>query len=426
MFPNPQAALPLPARPDLEQYRKRAKDLVKACRGGGRDAIRAWAVEWLRALTPENTDGSVDDVAGYAMSRLLRDEGACSLTEAQFVLARSHGFASWPKFAAHLESLQRADSPLSAFERAADAIVGGDAAALRRLLDEHRGLAHARSTREHDATLLIYTSANGVEGYRQRSPANAAEIARMLLEAGAEVDATADVYFSRCTTLGLVATSTPPEIAGVQLPVIDVLLSHGARMDLPGMAGRGGFIRACLANGQPRAAHYLAERGAPLDLPGAAGIGRLDAVRSFFDEHGRLQHATRDQLVDAFGWACAYGRTAVVAFLLDRGVDPDATLDVEGAGHTGLHVAASWGHADVVDALLARGARVDAIDATWKSTPLTWTITGWSFDRPVEKERYYAVVERLMRAGATASAEIVACDAVQSDPRLRALLMPDA
>ena len=48
-------------------------------------------------------------------------------------------------------------------------------------------LVHARSERVtaqdppvHRATLLHYLAANGVEGLRQRSPANAAEIARLL------------------------------------------------------------------------------------------------------------------------------------------------------------------------------------------------------------------------------------------------------
>ena len=424
MFPNPQSALPLPARPDVEQYRKRAKDLVKACRGGGADAMRVWAADWLNALTLEHADRHVGDVAGFAASRLLGDARSCSLSEAQFVLARSHGFASWPKFAAHLEALHSGNSREAAFERAVEAIVRGDLSTLRPLLDRHRDLTRARSSREHDATLLIYTSANGVEGYRQKSPPNAAAVAEVLLRAGADVDATADVYFSQCTTLGLVATSTPPEIAGVQLPVIDVLLAHGARMDLAGMAGRGvGLIRACLANGQPDAARYLAERGAPLDLPGAAGIGRVDVVGSFFDSNGRLQHATPEQLADAFGWACTYGRAPVVELLLDRGVDPDLTLNVHGRGHTGLHVAAYWGHVEVVDALLRRGARLDAIDATWKGTPVTWAITGWTNDG-TESDPYYAVVERLVRAGARVPPDVAEFDRVRSDPRMRALLMP--
>ena len=29
MYPNPQDVLPLPARPNLEQYKKQAKDLVR-------------------------------------------------------------------------------------------------------------------------------------------------------------------------------------------------------------------------------------------------------------------------------------------------------------------------------------------------------------------------------------------------------------
>src|SRR5262249_47898243 len=154
-----------------------------------------------------------------------------------FVIARAHGFTSWPKFVTHLESLAQSSSEISAFEAAAGAIVTGDTVTLERLLRENPRLIHSRSTREHNATLLHYVSANGVEGYRQKSPKNAGQIAAMLLDAGAEVDARAEVYGSGCTTLGLVATSAHPAIAGVQREVIDVLLGHGARMDLPGSAG---------------------------------------------------------------------------------------------------------------------------------------------------------------------------------------------
>ena len=66
--------------------------------------------------------------------------------------------------------------------------------ALKRILRDNPTLIRARSSREHGATLLHYVSANGVEGYRQRTPKNIVAIARLLLDAGAEVDATADVY----------------------------------------------------------------------------------------------------------------------------------------------------------------------------------------------------------------------------------------
>ena len=64
MFPNPQDALPLPQRPKLEQYRKLAKELVRAARVS-EDAIRDWASHWnQRAGTPLRNR----DHAGYAGS----------------------------------------------------------------------------------------------------------------------------------------------------------------------------------------------------------------------------------------------------------------------------------------------------------------------------------------------------------------------
>ena len=203
---------PLPARPNLEQYRKQAKDLLK--------------------------------------------QTGSKLGDAQFTLAREHGFDSWPKFAKHIEALARKTSPISKFEQAADAIVTGDAATLASLLRENPKLIRARSTRVHRATLLHYVSANGFENYRQKTPANAVEIAKILLDAGAEVDATADSY-GKDTTLVLVATSVHPERAGVQIALLELLLDHGAAPD---------GVNPCLRNGRPEAAEFLAQRGAPLDL----------------------------------------------------------------------------------------------------------------------------------------------------------------
>jgi hypothetical protein len=114
---------------------------------------------------------------------------------------------------------------------------------------------------------LHYCSANGVEGYRQKTPKNIVEITRILLEAGAEVDARADVYGGDSTTLGLAATSVHPEKTGVQEELMQVLLDHGAIMDTQGITdGRHSLIRGCLANGRPRATRWLAEHGAKLDL----------------------------------------------------------------------------------------------------------------------------------------------------------------
>jgi hypothetical protein len=55
------------------------------------------------------------------------------------------------------------------------------------------------------ANLLHYVAANGVEGGRQKTLANAVEVAvaKTLLDAGAEVDALADMYDAKCTTMSI-------------------------------------------------------------------------------------------------------------------------------------------------------------------------------------------------------------------------------
>ena len=92
---NPYDALPLPARPSLERYRKLAKQLVKAYRA---DGVGEWAARWIewRASRP---------IERFAREKLA--ESGPKLTAAQFVIARSHGFESWPKFQKHLEALTR-------------------------------------------------------------------------------------------------------------------------------------------------------------------------------------------------------------------------------------------------------------------------------------------------------------------------------
>jgi len=217
MFPNPQDALPLPQRPNLEHYRDFSREILKACKSGDTDAIRDWANKWVNMVAqksgvrftrelPVAVSRWVEQVEEFAQRNLVGDNAGCRLGEAQFVIARSHGFESWARFSKHLNALAEKNSAVARFESAADAIVDGHLTELKRLVREDRRLVRARSTREHSATLLHYVSANGVEGYRQKTPKNIVAIADVLLKAGAEVDAEADVYGGGATTLGLAAT----------------------------------------------------------------------------------------------------------------------------------------------------------------------------------------------------------------------------
>lgn len=402
-------ALPLPPRPNLEQYRKLAKDLQSACKTDTPGAIRDWGARWAaqiarlqgRNVTPE-VQREIDFEArklehhwnkwNKANERAAR----CALADAQYFVARGHGFASWPKFANHLEALAGSQSPVAKFEAAVDAIVGGDLATLEKLLTENPELVRARSTRDHRSTLLHYVSANGVEDFRQKTPKNTVEITKLLLKFGADVNAESDAYGGRSTTLGLTATSCHPEEAGVQLALLDVLIEHGAVIDLD---DRGSAVNACLQNGRGPAAEFLANRGARLDLEGAAGVGRLDIVAGFFESDGSLRaSASPEQMKDAFAWACEFGRTNVVDFLLTKGIDVEARLRHH--GQTGLHWAAWGGHVGTIKLLLERGATVDVRDEAHGGTALEWAIYAWG-NSPEKAGRgdYESTVAMLVQAG---------------------------
>ena len=383
MFPHPHDALPLPPRPSLEQYKKRAKDLLKASQSSDPAALRAWAARWIDSLLrlsaitltpqlPVRIEHWTEELETFARNELpqttwgrthssvppsaARPSQPATLTAAQFVIARAHGFESWPKLAKHLESIARANSPLNDFEQAVDAIVTGNLNALENLLREHPDLARARSSRRHQATLLHYVSANGIEGYRQKTPANIVPIAELLLNAGADVNTVADLY-GGSTTLALVATSLHPERAGVQTALLQVLLDHGAIIDAPN--SRTTLVTACLANGRLPAAEFLAQRGAKLDLEAAAGLGDLEKVKTLFAESATnappaSEQRRREQRERALLWACQYGRNPVVEFLLDRGVNIDSQANT---GQSPLHWAVIGGQADTVK-LAARSRRI--------------------------------------------------------------------
>lgn len=407
MFPNPQDALPLPPRPDLERYRKLAKDLVKACKSVDPDAIGDWAEAWVTMLVRKTgiklrRKESVaiarwtEQVEAFAQRKLSNRGGPqCRLADAQFVIARSHGFESWPKFSKHLNELSQKSSVVAKFEAAADAICNGDVKTLKRLLAEEPQLIHSRSTREHMATLLHYVSANGVEGYRQKTPKNIVEIAKILLNSGADVNAEADVYGGGATTLGLVGTSVHPFRAGVQNPLMQILLDHGADIDHETSAGnRQDAVTGCLANGRGEAAAFLADRGARLDLESAAGVGRLDVVKGFFNADGRLKgKTTRKQLRAALRHACAWRRLNVVEFLLDK---VDLSRD-EGDGQTPLHCAVIGGQLETVKFLLKRHLPLEAKNI-YGGTVLGQTL--WSAAHGGDPEVYAEIIKVLIAAGA--------------------------
>jgi ankyrin repeat protein len=273
------------------------------------------------------------------------------------------------------------------FSRAVQAIITGDERGLRSLLQQEPSLIHARATSDHHATLLHYVGANGVEP--QRSPKNAPAIARILLEAGADVDAEAPVYgepFSN-TTLCLTVTSCHPYLAGVQASLVDVLVDHRAKVD--GIADDGAPLGCALLFGYREAAERLVLRGARVDnLIFASGLGRTDVVRHMLATGTGTERIVRrtDGRAGRFSYpvprdadarevamivAAMHGRLTTVRVFLDHGLNVDATPYCR---QTALHYAAYLGRTDVVDELLARGADPSIVDTQMNRTPAQWAL----------------------------------------------------
>jgi ankyrin repeat protein len=258
-----------------------------------------------------------------------------------------------------------------------DELYAGDAAALARRLDADPALVHAREPSAegpycgyfYRATLLHHVAGNPTI---RPLPPNIVEIARLLLDRGAEVDAVTEQGPSQpddigWTTLGLAATSGNPHA----IPLVELMLERGADLD----ARNGGPLIGALYYDQLDAARHLVERGARVDMVAAAGLGRIDLMEAHAGEYTLVhysQHRARPSSPDAIAlvYACKLGHLDAARWLLDRGAplgrapyDHDATP---------LHWAAHENHPDVCELLLARGADRTVRDTSFDGTPADW------------------------------------------------------
>ena len=134
-------------------------------------------------------------------------------------------------FAAHLDGLEFRDSAAREFETATDAVVTRPRT-LDALPTQIPSLVHAaRPHALRDPAALRRRERRG--GFPAESPANAVAIARLLLTAGAAPDAAAETYGggNAQTTMNLLVSSTHPDEAGVQAPLVDTLVDFGAAVD---------------------------------------------------------------------------------------------------------------------------------------------------------------------------------------------------
>jgi hypothetical protein len=364
---------PLPFRALLPEYERQAKDVLERWEAADPDAVRIVTHNHPRFLHPD---------IPWLPKRLSEAElrsAVLDLADAQLTLARWYDFESWPRLVEYVEAVTEEGSRVARFEAGVDAVISGDLDTLGTLLRADLDLIRGRSTRVthfdppvHGATLLHYVAANGVEGYRQKTPANAVDVARALLQAGAEVDALADMYGGRHTTMSLLVSSGHPAKAGLQVALVDTLLDFGAEVDGHGVGEWTSPVLTALAFGYRDAAEALVRRGARVDtLAAAAGLGQLAVARRL------LPNASDDDRHRALALAAQHGEADIVGLLLDAGENPDRYNPKGTHAHsTPLHQAVWAGHDTVVRLLVERGARLDIQDTIYEGTPLDWAVYG--------------------------------------------------
>jgi hypothetical protein len=356
--------IPLPGEPSLEQLRHQAKDLQRAIRAGDPAAL---------AQAAEHYPGVPPAAAGFPLSA------------AQLVIARRHGFGSWPRLRGHVEIVQRYSRfPGRLGAAAADRDPAGEFLRLAcltyeddtperwhragQLLRDHPELpgtsVHAAAAAADRAALAAILAgdpgAARREGgpfrweplfylaYARHDPAIGRDdvlgAARLLLAAGADPNAgylwhgllTPFTVLTGAFGEGELGPRRQPRHPHAQA-LARLLLAAGADPN----------------DGQALYNRMFGPDNDHLELLLEFGLGTGDGGpwrRRLGAAAGTPAEAIRGQL----GWAIAHGLLDRVRLLAEHGADISAPGD---DGVTPAEFAATTGHPAIADYLVSRGAR---------------------------------------------------------------------
>jgi uncharacterized protein len=251
------------------------------------------------------------------------------------------------------------------FHAAQAALAVGDVERLEALLKTEPGLATAQSESDHPTILqcLVLTM----------PPVDTLEsLINLLADHGAEL------------TGPLIAACGPGNVRAVAR-----LLDVGANFE---GNGRWSPLEEAAYFGQEACLSLLVERGASVtNIRTAAALGRLDLIERCFDETGALTKAAgeiawpfgmpipevdrrdrRQILGNALVYAAMWGHVDVAEYLLDRGAEVNLIPTGFDYSGTPLHYAAFEGRREMVDWLLGRGADPAICDTKIAKLPEDW------------------------------------------------------
>lgn len=409
---------------ELTYYDDRAHGLLEVLSDGA-----ASTIEQVRSWHPEFAQASDDAIRSAAGA------GTFTLDDARLVYAREHGFSSWQDLARYLSRVNRGEAG-EPFMQVVEAGKRLDFARVLDLLRAHPDLVRARGTNGNTllnlacglAPCAVPTNAKERDAIASMDGDRLAPV-RLLLTSGADPNQANDRGW---TPLHQAGYRNDPEMAAL-------LLDAGARIDAEAHGSGGTPLVVALFWGHREAAERLAEAGiVPRNLRVAAGLGRRELVDECFASDGRLTAAARasrgfyrphsgfptwhpsddsqEVLDEALVWAAKSDRVEVMPLLVERGARVDADpyrgtpliwaaakgriaaamwliahgADVNqratfggpshGQGVTALHLAAQSGQLEMVKFLLDRGADPTIGDELYGGTALGWAEHGGAID----------------------------------------------
>ena len=143
----------------------------------------------------------------------------------------------------------------------------------------------------------------------------------------------------------------------------------------------------------------LMQRSAPwLRLSQAAETGNEELVRQIMQEHPSILARLSSNAARRIVGAAIRNNTRAIELLLAQGWPSNATLE---NNQTALHYAAWHGNLDMVRALLEHNAPVSVSETEHGGTPLAWALHGSLHGWHRDQGDYPGVTEALLAAGAT-------------------------
>jgi ankyrin repeat protein len=368
----------LPASPSLEQQKKQARELLEAFRAGDPAAL---------------------DRACRAHPRFNERRADFALSDAQLVLAREHGFASWPKLKASIEGVvhpgarQPYVADMAFYEARAAGLVEMHKGALPNALAQIRAWhpAFARASDEAlaaarftlDDARLVYARQNGAAGWEGLSA-----IVAELRQPGGDRHAFARAFAAieqRATQRLAELLARHPELAAQQGtngntllnlavaieredgPLVRTLLAAGSDPGYPNDRGWTPLHQAAGADHVPLV-ELLVAAGAPITLSAHGDGGTPLAVALWWGaQHAAAALAEAGVVPDNLRVNAGLDRTERLArfFAADGRLTADAG---EGRGfyrpHSGFPAwTPSDGSQEILDEALCWAARNDAVAA---------------------------------------------------------------